>query len=90
MEEPKPIIILKRYGFISFSKYPDNIFINAFVIYKKYRGRGKARKLAQYLPKQCKLLALPLEDCPLSMEQLINFYKSIDFVLESNNFMVRK
>lgn len=79
-----------KYGYISYLDitYP---YIYKFVVYEKYRGKGKARELANKFPKKCWLYALPIKELiskrGLELKQLIRFYRSIGFKLKKNSKM---
>lgn len=62
-------------------QYP---YIQSFVIYKRFRGKGLARELAKRLPKKCWLYALPMSKRKNGLDEvkLINFYKSLGFKLK--------
>jgi len=58
-------------------------WIEEFVIFPKFRGKGLARNLASHIPKKSKLLAYPLVNMgghQLSQENLKKFYISLGFV----------
>lgn len=79
-------------GYISGYKMKDDYwFINKFVIYSRYRGKGFAKELAKYIPQKAKLWPYPLynfdEDNILNHDQLLKFYASLGFTETSDPFL---
>lgn len=78
------------FGYIVGKPKSDSYWIDEFVVYAKYRGKGFARKLANFLPEKCYLCACPLWNKKgkkfLDTDQLINFYKSLGFLHTINKY----
>lgn len=78
------------YGYIVGKPKGNFIWVEEFVVYAKYRGKGFARKLANFLPESCFLCACPLWNKKgkrfLTTEQLIVFYKSLGFLHSVNKY----
>lgn len=83
-------------GFIVGHKRLDgHYWIEKFVLYEEYRGKGLAKALASHLPKKSRLLAYPLMESGsyLPLHILIRFYESLGFKSKrdayGNTIMVR-
>lgn len=62
-------------------------WIDYFVIYPKFRGKGLARNLAKHIPRKAKLLAWPMYNLlgkKLNVDSLVKFYRSLGFKLVKN------
>lgn len=85
----KNILYECEYGYIAgvAINYTD-YWVDEFVIYPDFRGKGLANELAKHLPKTCRLIACPLIDKgrQLTTEQLVKFYEKHGFKLVMSAF----
>lgn len=73
-----------EYGHILGHHIGSTTWIDEFVVYPKFRGKGFARRLAMHLPEKCRLCAQPyhhMNEQGLDSNQLIRFYESLGFCL---------
>ena len=54
-------------------------YVGTFLVYRAWRGKGWARKLAKHLPPKCFLVPEPFDTPTLTLSQLTRFYKSLGF-----------
>ncbi len=87
---PKSYIHKCNFGYIVGKIKGEAYWIEEFVVYARYRGKGYARRLAEFLPRSCYLCACPLWNKKgkkfLNTEQLIIFYKSLGFLHSVNKY----
>lgn len=81
----KKTIYKNEFGYIKGYQRDDGRWeIMEFVIYPEYRGTGKARELAKFIPQRARLYAHPLNSST-QQSKLIEFYKSIGFKLSDSD-----